>query len=68
MKELKIDALTIHGAISFPRYCRNNADRVRWLALKGGFVDTIRPEDRVSYCLETNSYRLIRIEQGYSND
>lgn len=63
VKVIDIDALSIHGmGILFPHYCRGAEDKVRWIALKRGYIKTIRPIDEVVYHPETDRYRLIRRE------
>ena len=57
IKEIRID--NILPFITCPNYCRNNADRIRWLAFKLGFVDIIRPTDEVIYDEQTESYKLM---------
>jgi len=42
MKIISID--NIHDLAGFsPHYCRDNADRARWLAFKLGMTNKIRP-------------------------
>ena len=46
------------GSISFPTYCRNNADKIKWLALKLGRVSRISSKDKVRYDPSKDEYVL----------
>ena len=41
-----------------PNYCRDEADKVCWMALKLGRTDIIRTRDKVSYDSNYNHYVL----------
>ena len=56
-QEIKIDAM-FELYDSAPHYCRNDADRVRWLALKSGLTNRISPRDEVQYDQTTASYTI----------
>ena len=55
--EISIDAFAVNEGVT-PNYCRDNADKVRWLAWTLGFINKIRPQDEVRQDLNTNSYIL----------
>ena len=58
LKEIEIDASVLYSATT-PSYCRNNADRIRWVALKNGFINTIKPSVQpVEYIPLKDCFRL----------
>ncbi len=44
--------------LTTPHYCRNNEDKVRWLAWKLGHTTVICPADKVRYIPEENCFEL----------
>lgn len=44
--------------VDTPHYCRDDADRVRWLALKMGITGAIHTRDPVTHIAEKDCYRL----------
>lgn len=44
--------------IDTPHYCRNNEEKVRWLAWSQGLISEIRPSDKVVYIPEINCFEL----------
>ena len=59
-REIRIDNML--PFISCPHYCRDDSDKVRWLALKFGFVKAINPKDTVTPVPEMGGF-ILRVEE-----